>query len=126
MEDDRNNRHENPLKAGWNLILESILEESQDSQILAENHQTIHQSLDELNRKLQHLSQYRHHLNCRLEVIKKEVERLQLHAAKAEGAERVAIDHEIMKFEDEGYSLQVELEELESRLKKIRVHEREL
>lgn len=125
MEDDRNSRHENPLKIGWNFILENIFEENQGSQLLEENNQIIHQSLGELNKNLHHLSQYRHHLNCRLEVIKKELERLQLRTTNAEGADRVAIDHEIMRFQDEGYSLQVELEELENRLKKIRVHERE-
>jgi len=125
MDDDRN-RQISPLKAGWNHILESILDENQDSQLLGSEHKVIHQSLDELNRSLHQLSQYRHHLNCRLEVIKKEVEMLQLRAISAEGPERAAIEHEIIKYEDEGYNLQMELEALEHRLKRIRIKEREI
>ncbi len=124
MEDDRN-RLKSPLKTGWNLILEGILEHNQDSQLLDEHHQAIHSSLDELKSNLQQFSQYRHHLNRRLESIKREVESLQLRALSANGTERSAIDHTLLKLEEEGYALQLELEGLEHRLKKIRTMERE-
>jgi regulator of replication initiation timing len=115
----------NPLKTGWNLILEGILEQNQDSQLLGENHQAIYCSLDELKSNLQQFSQYRHHLNRRLESIKREVESLQLRALSAKGSERSTIDHALSKLEEEGYALQLELEGLEYRLKKIRTMERE-
>ena len=124
MEDDQN-RLANSLRTKWNLILESILEENENSQLLDENNQTIYRSLDELNRSLHQLSQYRHHLNCRLEVIKKEVETLQGQANHAEGAERASIDQSVIKLEEEGHALQMELGELEHQLKEIRVKERE-
>lgn len=124
MEDDRN-RLMNPLKTGWNLILEGILEHNQDSELLGENHQAIHSSLDELKNNLQQFSQYRHHLNRRLEAIKREVEGLQIKGIQTKGPDRTAIDHTIQKLEEEGYALQLELEGLEHRLKKIRMMERE-
>jgi chromosome segregation ATPase len=114
-----------PLKTGWNLILEGILEHNEDTQILNETHQVIHSSLDELNNNLQQLSQYRHHLNRRLENIKRELEALQARALGLQGADRISIDHTILKLEEEGYALQIELEGLEHRLRKIRVLERE-
>lgn len=124
MEDDKE-RHKHSLKAGWDFILESILDESQNASILGEDHQAIHQSFDQLNKNLQQLSQYRHHINCRLEVIKKELEQLQLRASNVEGPERLQVEKQLLMLEDEGYSLQLELDELEKRLRQIRTHDHE-
>lgn len=119
MEDDRN-RLMNPLKAGWNLILEGILDQDKGTKLLEENHRAIHQGLDELHKNLQQLSRYRHNLNRRLEAIKREVDKLQLQAVNASGLEKNTLDQGILRLEEEGYSLQVELENIESKLKKIR------
>lgn len=123
MEDDRN-RLSTPLKSGWNLIFEGILDQNQDSQLLGENHRAIHSGLDELKQNLYQLSQYRHTLNCRLEAIKREIEKLHLQAIGSAGPDKIALEHSILKLEEEGYSLQVELEGVEHRLKQIRSHER--
>jgi uncharacterized coiled-coil DUF342 family protein len=123
MEDD-GNRLISPLKTGWNQLLEGILEQNQDSQLLGDNHQAIYNSLDELNKHLQQLSQYRHQLNCRLEAIKREVESLQYQAVSTDPGERRLIDQGILKLEEEGYGLQLELENLENRIRKIRTLER--
>lgn len=123
MEDDRN-RLMSPLKSGWNLILENILEQDQSSPVLGENHQALQNSLDQLNQSLHQLSQYRHQLNCRLETIKQEVEKLQLQSMDAQCPGKIDLDRRILKLEEEGYSLQLELETLEKRLKQLRVLER--
>ena len=122
MEDDREG-HKHPLKAGWKFILENILDESQNSSILGEDHQAIHEGFNQLNKNLQQLSQYRHHINCRLEHIKKEMEQKQLKASMAEGPERLLIEKELLKLEDEGYSLQLEMDELEKRLRQMRTND---
>lgn len=122
MEDDRN-RLLNPLKNGWNQILEGILEQNQDSEILGENHQAIHSGLDELKSNLYQLSQYRHHLNRRLEGIKRELETLQNKSGASDYPEKIIIDQALLKLEEEGYALQLELDGLEKRLRGIRSQE---
>ncbi|MEY4615808.1 MAG: hypothetical protein RJB66_768 [Pseudomonadota bacterium] len=120
MEDDRN-RLTNPLKLGWNLLLEGILENDDQSALLEENHQVIHQSFDELNKHLHSLSRYRHTLNCQLEAIKRDVEHLQLELQNLEPEPRDSVKEQaILRLQENGYNLQVELEMVESQLKKIR------
>ena len=119
MEDDRN-RLMNPLKAGWNLILEGILDLDKGTRLLEENHRAIHQGLDELHKNLQQLSRYRHNLNRRLEAIKREVDKLQLQAVNASGPEKNNLDQGILRLEEEGYSIQIEIENIENKLKRIR------
>ncbi len=117
MEDDRS-RLAKPLKTRWNLILQNILDEGENTHLLNENHQAIHQSLDELNKNLHQLSQDRHHLNCRLEFIKNEIE--QLLPLKADPAHRFEIEQKVQALKNEGYSIQIELESIEKRLRSIR------
>lgn len=124
MEDDRN-RLMNPLKVGWNLLLEGILENDEQSHLLEENHKLIHQSFDELNKNLQILSRLRHTLNCRLEAIKREVESLQPLLQEQDCVEKTQTEQSVLKLEEEGYALQKELEDIESQLKKIRSLESE-
>lgn len=121
MEDDRS-RLSSPLKTKWNLIFQNILESDDNSHLLNENHLAIHRSLEELNRSLHQLSQNRHNLNCRLEYIKQEMEKLQsqLDLQSSSDDDKIQLEQEISKLKDEGYLIQVELKNLEGRLKKIR------
>lgn len=117
------NRLIGSLKNGWNLILEGMLEQHQESQILNENYQSLQHSLEDLNKSLQELSHLRHHLNRRLEHIKNEIEGLQLRSSTLKGTEREFTEQSILALEDEGHALQMELDLLEKRLRCLRSSE---
>lgn len=119
MEDDRS-RLTKPLITRWNLILQDILDEDESTEILSENHKVIHQSFDELSKNLQYLSQLRHHLNCRLEFIKSEVDNLNLNPQNSESGIQQDSESRIQNLKEEGLQLQMELEDIEKRLKKLR------
>lgn len=124
MEDD-GIRLSTPIKVGWNLLLEGILEKNRETPIFGEDHPAVQNSIEELSHTLQRVSKYRHQLNCRFETIKKEVESLQLKTHQCDSLQKTEIENSILKLEEEGYALQLELERLEMNLKKIRNSERD-
>lgn len=130
MEDDTS-RLEGPLKTGWSRILEEITNQNQGMILLDEGRDLIEKGLKELYSNPLQLSRYRHHLNRRLESIKSEIERLRVLLAKSKenSIENLsslnggAIERTLSKLQEEGYSLQLELEGLEELLKKKRAYE---
>ncbi len=118
MEDEKG-RSLNSLSAGWNLILEGILERNRNSQVLGESQQAIDQSWSQLNKEFQRVSQYRYRIHRHLEVIQKKMEKLHFRTLMPERFWNSTVEQEILKYEKESHILQIELDSLEQRLKQI-------
>ena len=125
MDDGEHQKKVLPDKSRWSLLIDDILGPERSSPVLQENFQSLQIGVDELSKNLLRLSQYRHHLNRRLEKIKMETEELQRLSLNKSGSEKKLLDQKITFLQEEGYGLQIELESIENNLKHIRTHQRE-